>query len=35
MINDTTKKDVKENLAQHEGGQPVGSGYTEEPPTHR
>jgi hypothetical protein len=33
MINDTTK-DVKENVAQHEGGQPGGRGYTEEPPRH-
>jgi hypothetical protein len=31
MINDTTKE-IKGTVAQHEGGQPGGRGYTEEPP---
>jgi hypothetical protein len=32
MIHDSTKKEVKDTQAQHEGGQPEGRGYTEEPP---
>lgn len=30
MLNDT--KELIDTLAQHEGGQPAGRGYTEEPP---
>lgn len=33
MKNDT--KELIDTLAQHEGGQPAGIGYTEEPPQGR
>lgn len=31
-MNDNTKKEGIETVGQHEGGQPGGRGYSEEPP---